>query len=93
LAVTPGHVDSYGLPTFSAQTKSKDARYRWFVETHGETCCELDALDPNILRDTVEATISTFIDKDLWQRAETTEQAEMASLSDFLATWKETLSA
>jgi hypothetical protein len=93
LAVTPGQVDIYGLPTFSAHTKSKDARYRWFVEAHGETCCEPDALDPNILRDTVEGAIASFIDKALWERAETTEQAEMASLSDFLATWKETLSA
>ena len=93
LAVTPAQIDNYGLPTFSVHTKSKDARYRWFMETHGETCCELDALDPNGLRVLVEGAITTFINKELWQRAVTTEQAEMASLSDFLATWKETLSA
>ena len=50
LAVTPGQIEWCDLPTFPAHSKSKDARYRWFVETHGQNCCELDALDPNVLR-------------------------------------------
>jgi hypothetical protein len=87
LAVTPRQVTTYELPTFSAQTKSKDARYRWFLGRHGETCCELDALDPNVLRQVVERAITARIDKTRWKRAETVERAEMASLQRFLETW------
>lgn len=87
LAVTPAQIAAYGLPTFEAHTKSKDARYRWFLGRHGATCCELDALNPNVLRETVEAAILARLDHERWQRAERVERAELASLGDFLATW------
>jgi hypothetical protein len=87
LAVTPRQIETHDLPTFSADTKSKDARYRWFLNRHGKMCCELDALDPNVLRQTVERAISARIDQDRWKRAEVTERAEMASLQNFLETW------
>jgi hypothetical protein len=40
-----------GLPSFAAATKRKDPRYNWFVANHGRQCWELDAMDPNDLRD------------------------------------------
>jgi hypothetical protein len=43
--------DTAGLPHFDAATKRGDARYRWFVERYGRRCWELDAMDPNTLRD------------------------------------------
>jgi len=61
LAVTPEQVTTPEF-FFSAHEKAKDARYRWFVETHGEVCCELDTLDPNALRDLVEGAITDRID-------------------------------
>jgi hypothetical protein len=38
------------LPSFPARDKRKDPRYEWFVYEHGEHCWEIDALDPNELR-------------------------------------------
>ena len=43
-----------GLPSFPASDKRKDPRYKWFVANHGHLCWELDAMDPNALRDCVE---------------------------------------
>lgn len=87
LAVSPDQISSFALPTFSAHTKGKDARYRWFLDRHGTTCCELDALDPNVLRRSVAEVIGAVIDWPRWRRAETVEQAELRSLSDFLTGW------
>ena len=50
-----GHIaliynDLDGLPSFEAETKSKDPRYRWFMEQVGTKCYELDAMPPPDLR-------------------------------------------
>jgi hypothetical protein len=87
LAVTPEQIAGFGLQTFAATTKSKDARYRWFLERHGEACCELDALDPNALRRLVETVIVARLDWETWTRAERVERAEMESLGAFLLSW------
>jgi hypothetical protein len=39
------------LPSFPATDKVKDKRYKWFVANYGKRCWELDAMDPNALRD------------------------------------------
>jgi hypothetical protein len=43
-----------GLPSFPASDKRKDPRYGWFTANYGDQCWELDAMDPNDLRDCVE---------------------------------------
>ena len=87
VAVTPAQIAGNGLPTFSVHEKARDARYRWFLERHGETCCELDALNPNVLRGLVESAVVEHLDSALWLRADAVEAAEMRSLAEFLATW------
>jgi hypothetical protein len=59
-----------GLPSFAAATKRKDPRFKWFVANHGRDCWELDAMDPNDLRDCVEREIKTLIEPDAWERCE-----------------------
>jgi hypothetical protein len=51
IALTREQVD--GLPPFPATDKRKDPRYRWFRTNYGDRCWELDAMDPNDLRDCV----------------------------------------
>ena len=55
IALTRKQAD--GLPSFPATDKSKDPRYKWFVRNYGDRCWELDAMDPNDLRDCVEEAI------------------------------------
>jgi hypothetical protein len=88
IALTPRQLD--GLPSFAASDKRKDPRYRWFIENYQTDgrCWELDALDPNTLRDRVEAYIRTCIrDGDAWARCETATEAQQESLKLVLNSW------
>lgn len=84
--------DTAGLPSFDAATKQGDSRYRWFVERYGHHCWELDAMDPNDLRDRVEEEILSYIDQDTWERAVEVEAAEIASMKEFHAAWEQSIS-
>ena len=74
-----------GLPSFPATDKRKDPRYNWFVRNHGKRCWELDAMDPNDLRDCVEREIRKLIEPVAWQRCEIVNKAELESLRSILA--------
>jgi hypothetical protein len=76
-----------GLPSFAAATKRKDPRYKWFTANHGPHCWELDAMDPNDLRDCVERAIIELIEPVAWQRCEVVNRAEQASLKTALDGW------
>jgi hypothetical protein len=75
------------LPSFAAATKGKDPRYKWFVANHGRDCWELDAMDPNDLRDCVEREIKELIEPVAWERCEVVNKAEQESLRSILANW------
>ena len=86
IALTPRQVR--GLPSFPASDKRKDPRYPWFVANHGKRCWELDAMDPNALRDCVEKEIRKLIEPTAWQRCEVVNQAEQESLKTILKKWR-----
>jgi len=77
-----------GLPSFPASDKRKDPRYRWFVENYGDRCWELDAQDPNALRDCVEREIVRLIEPVAWHRCTIVNQAERQSLKSILERWR-----
>jgi hypothetical protein len=85
IALTPAQVT--GLPSFPASDKRKDTRYPWFVRNHGSRCWELDAMDPNDLRDCVEAAIKELIEPTAWRRCEMVNAAEQESLRTVLQWW------
>ena len=76
-----------GLPSFPADDKRKDPRYKWFDANHGPRCWELDAMDPNDLRDCVERGIRKLIEPVAWQRCEVVNKAEQKSLRTILDKW------
>jgi hypothetical protein len=75
------------MPPFPAADKKKDPRYKWFVANHGRHCWELDAMDPNDLRDCVEREIKALIEPVAWQRCEVVNKAEQESLRTVLDSW------
>lgn len=77
-----------GLPSFPAAEKTKDPRYKWFVANHGRHCWELDAMDPNDLRDCVEQAIIGLIEPVAWKRCEVVNKAELESLQSILSKWR-----
>ena len=91
IALTP--VQTRGLPSFPASDKGPkpgkkgDPRYNWFVRNHGRRCWELDAMDPNDLRDCVEREIKKLIEPVAWKRCEIVNAAEQESLRHVLTQW------
>ena len=74
IALTREHVR--GLPSFPATDKRKDPRYKWFLSNYGDRCWELDAMDPNDLRDCVEEAIQDLVEPVAWKRCEEVNKAE-----------------
>src|SRR5262249_9214724 len=68
--------DCYDLPSFDARTKQDDPRFDWFVERYGYDAWELDAMDPNDLRNRVGEYIRNQIDPDAWDRHKVVEEAQ-----------------
>jgi hypothetical protein len=85
IALTQVHV--HGLPSFPKTGKRKDPRYSWFRSIYGDRCWELDALDPNRLRDCVEWQIEELIEPVAWERCEIINEAEQESLRTVLDGW------
>jgi hypothetical protein len=75
------------LPPFPASDKRKDPRYKWFIQSFGDRCWEIDALDPNILRGCVEKEIKSLIEPEAWERCETVNQAQRDSLREVMDNW------
>jgi hypothetical protein len=75
------------LPSFPAADKKKDTRCPWFVRNYGTRCWEIDAMDPNDLRDCVEDAIKELIEPKAWQRCEVVNKAEQESLKTILGKW------
>lgn len=78
-------MDSH-LPSFGA--KRTDKRYQWFTQNHGHRCIELDAIDPNDLRERVSEQIKSSVDLLKWERMVSVERAEKESMRDFLMKWR-----
>jgi hypothetical protein len=75
------------LPSFPVTDKRKDPRYGWFRANYGDRCWELDAMDPNDLRDCVEQAILELIEPVAWKRCERVNRAEQESLRTILEKW------
>ncbi|MBA3884583.1 MAG: hypothetical protein H0X67_02485 [Acidobacteria bacterium] len=74
--------------SFPAADKSKDPRYRWYRAKTGQTrCWELDAMNPNVLRDRVREAIRREIEPDAWERVQVTDRAVRHSLDAHMAAW------
>lgn len=66
--------DVVTLPSFPA--KPQDPRYNWYVQRYGTLAWELDAMDPQDLRERVEGRVLHYIDKDAWARHQVIERAQ-----------------
>jgi hypothetical protein len=78
IALLPEQV--INLPSFPAADKSRDPRHKWFTSRYGERCWELDAMDPNDLRNCVEKEIKALIEPVAWERCELVNEAQRSNL-------------
>lgn len=82
--------DLHDLPHFDTATKAGDVRARWFAENttaDPAKSWELDAMDPNDLRDRVRDEIESYMDSDVWDRALQIEAKERESMQEFHEAW------
>ena len=75
------------LRSFSAESKTRDPRYKWFKQNFGDQCWELDAMDPRQLRSVVETEINALIDRELWNHQEAHEERVKKSMESLLRWW------
>jgi hypothetical protein len=68
--------DVSNLPSFEAEEKKTDPRYKWYVSHYGEKCWEIDATNPNDLRSRVKSEIERYIKPGDWQRHKKIEAAQ-----------------
>jgi hypothetical protein len=80
IAVTPGQIDVWELPT--RPTKTSDSRSKAF----GEISVELDAIEPNQLRELVQTTIEQHLPADEYEILKTAEQSERELLTSLIRT-------
>jgi len=89
ITLLPQHTVELGEQlSFPAEDKRKDTRYPWFVENYGHRCWELDALDPNALRNMLETAILELIDQAAWDECKEAEEDERVAIKDMVRQWK-----
>lgn len=79
--------DTPGLPSFDVASKTSDNRASWYAEQYGNRCYELDAMNPNDLRERVTEQIETYLDLPAWERAKEVEREEVVSMHKFHSAW------
>jgi hypothetical protein len=89
VALTDEHVADSSLPSFAADSKQNDARHEWYVRNYGRRCWEVDALNPNDLRQCVRDAVMEYLDVDAWNHMMKVERAEIESMQKFMGDWKQ----
>lgn len=76
------------MTSFPAAGKRRDPRYAWFVRTYGTQCWELDAMNPNRMREKVEEAIVDLLDIDAWKVCKRAEAAQVETFQTVLTAMK-----
>ena len=67
IALTQAQISLYDLP--SQYAKKSDSRYKKFNKKFGPKSCELDALDPGVLKEILKENIKKYLNEDLYKQA------------------------
>lgn len=87
IALNMDQVRQYDPPPNPA--KFTDARYKKYVETHGRSCWELDALPPDVLVRLIQNEIRGQRDEGLWEAATEAEKIQKKLLRECSLRWEE----
>jgi hypothetical protein len=88
VAVRPDEAQRDNVLSFPATDKVSDKRYGWWQERGcGALCWEVDALDPNTLRQRVDDAIRAHIDPHKWELSQAIEADEQRDIAALLQAW------
>jgi hypothetical protein len=85
LALTRAQITQYNPPP--NPTKATDSRAAKYIEEHGTTCWELDALDPQAIVELVREAVIERRDEDLWDEAIAEEEEQKEQLTQCAERW------
>jgi hypothetical protein len=85
LALNMDQVERYNPPPNPA--KETDSRFTGYQERFGDSCWELDALDPRTIDRLIDGEIQRLIDKDAWDDVMADEKVERKTLVDVAKRW------
>jgi len=80
IALTTSQVKKHKPPP--NPTKITDPRAKWYLKQYGQTCWEVDALDPKTLISLVEAKVKSLIDMDMYRDVLIQEQEDKRKLEE-----------
>ena len=83
--------DDFHCQSFSVYEKTTDTRFEWFLKRFGDECWELDAMNPNDLRERTEEQIRACLDLLKWEKAKEIEAVEVASMREFHDEWQQVM--
>lgn len=87
IALNMDQVEEYDPPPNPA--KLTDSRCRGYIEEHGQSSWELDALEPTVLAALIEEAIADERDPDIWAESMAKEARERELLERVSARWGE----
>lgn len=85
LALNMDQIRQYNLPPQPAKTT--DARSNGYIERHGASSWELDALPPDVLNILIDTAVSSLHNARAWARVEVEEKAGRQRLLDLSENW------
>lgn len=85
LALNFDQVEQYDPPPNPA--KLTDSRCDGYIERYGESCWELDALEPTVIDALIRREIESIVDHDQWQESMDREEERRADLATCARRW------
>lgn len=87
LALNFDQVERYDPPPNPA--KMTDSRFDGYVDRFGESCWELDALEPNVIAALIRDEIAGIVDQDEWDASMAREAERRADLETCAERWSD----
>lgn len=86
IALNIEQIEKYNPPPFYA--KAKDPRSTGYIPKYGDTCWELDALEPKTMRNLIRDTVLEYRDEKIYQQVLKQEQEYISTLENIEKNWK-----
>lgn len=87
IALNMDQVERYNPPENPA--KITDTRAKAYIEEHGESSWELDALDPDVISNLIEEHVAEYRDDELYSERESIENTERKLLAEVSLRWED----
>ncbi len=83
IALNYDQIEQYNPPP--NPTKLTDSRARGYINEFGNSSWELDALAPEVIEELISTEVQSFLDKGLWEEANTRKEAGKDQLREVVA--------